>query len=233
MASGTDSASGVAPTPIRVLVACDVRLYREGLAAGLVRQPSIEVVATAASALEAVGGVRGTRPDMVLLDMAMPGSLTAVRAMRESVPGVKVFALGIQEDPDVVVRCAEAGVLGYVPREGSLGDLIAAVERGHRGEVLASPVVSASLMRHVALLAQRQRVPLGAAPLTPRESEVLALLDEGLSNKEIARRLAISLTTVKNHVHRILEKLQVSRRGAAAARARSDSRAVEAIARRE
>ncbi len=216
-----------------MLLACDVRLYREGLAAGLARQPSIEVVATVASALEAVAAVRGTRPDMVLLDMAMPGSLAAVRAMRESVPGVKVFALGIQEDPDVVVRCAEAGVLGYVPREGSLGDLVTAIERGTRGEVLASPVVSASLMKHVALLAQRQRAPLGAAPLTRREAEVLALLDEGLSNKEIARRLAIGLTTVKNHVHRILEKLQVSRRGAAAARARSDSRAVEAIGRRD
>ena len=221
------------PPQIRVLLACDVRLYREGLAAGLAARPWITVVGAAPSAADAVAAARQCAPELVLLDMAMPGSLSAVRSIRSSLPGVKVFALGIQEDPDVVVRCAEAGLLGYVPRDASLDDLVAAIERGRRGEVLASPLISASLMRHVTLLAERQRQAGSATSLTQRESEVLALVDQGLSNKEIARRLAIGLTTVKNHVHRILEKLQVSRRGAAAAHVRGRSRALEAISRTE
>jgi len=218
---------------VRVLLACDVRLYREGLAAGLSAQPSLEVVGTAASAAEAILAARALTPEVVLVEMAMTGSLAAVQAMRASVPGVRVVALGIQEDPEVVVRCAEAGLLGYVPREASLADLVAAIERVSRGEVLTSPLIAATLMRRVADLAERQRRPgaSSAASLTHREAEVLTLLEQGLSNKEIARRLAIGVTTVKNHVHRILEKMQVSRRGAAAARARGRTRALEAIPR--
>lgn len=220
---------------VRVLLACDVRLYREGLAARLSAEPWLEMAATAATSGEALTAARAHAPEVVLVDMAMAGSLAAVQAMRASVGGVKILALGIHEEPEVVVRCAEAGVVGYVPREASLVDLVAAIERVSRGELLASPAISASLMRYVGDMAERQRRPGAstAAALTRRESDVLALLEQGLSNKEIARRLAIGLTTVKNHVHRILEKMQVSGRGAAAARARGRPRALEAIQRGE
>ena len=121
------------------------------------------------------------------------------------------------ETDDEICECAEAGIAGYVARNGSKEDLIAALENAVRGEFLCSPRTAASLFRRLAAHFQttKQRPPQAA--LSSREQDIIALIDRGLSNKEIARQLKISLPTVKNHVHNILEKLQVRRRGAAAA----------------
>src|SRR6266571_3842650 len=155
------------------------------------------------------------------VDMAMHDSGGVVRVVLTRVPHARVVALGVIEDYDDVLGCAEAGVPGYVPREASIDDIVGVIESVHRGEAICSPRVAASLL--AALAAGSVAGPL-RAHLTDREREVVHLIDDGLSNKEIARELGIEVATVKNHVHNILEKVQVHRRGEAAAQVRGTSR---------
>jgi DNA-binding NarL/FixJ family response regulator len=204
----------------RVLIVAHIRLYREGLAAMLHGERRIEVVGAATGADEAVAAVRAHRPDVVLLDTAIPDNVWIVRALVAAEPGTKVVALAVPDVDRELLACAEAGVAGYVTREGSVEDLVEAVESVARGEMLCSPRMAATLLQRVATLALEQSPEAIEARLTTRELEILDLIDQGLSNKEISRRLTIELSTVKNHVHNILEKLNVSRRGEAAARAR-------------
>ena len=131
-----------------------------------------------------------------------------------------MVALGVADADDHVLGCAEAGVAGYVPRDASLDDLVAVIESAFRGEAICSPRIAGSLLRRIATLAAGQNGTMPLAHLTGREREIVRLIDRGLSNKEIARDLGIEVATVKNHVHNILEKLQVRRRGEAAARMR-------------
>ncbi|PYP11971.1 MAG: DNA-binding response regulator [Gemmatimonadetes bacterium] len=205
---------------ITVLIVSDIRLYRDGLAEVVARQAGFQLAGTAADGEAALACLRSRHPDMVLVDMAMAGSPSVVRAIRELTPDVKVVALSVAETEGDVCACAEAGVTGYVARDASLSDLITTLESAERGEALCSPRMAGSLLRRLAELASAQ--PLGASSthLTPRELEILRVLAEGLANKDIARRLGIEVATVKNHVHNILEKLQVHRRGEAAAWAR-------------
>ena len=203
---------------IRVAIVADTRLYREGLAQVLGRNTCVSVVAIAARRDEALASLPATQPDVILVDTAMPDSCGAVRSILEHVPHARVIALGVFEDDDGVLGCAEAGVSGYVPREASIDDLMTVIESVARGEAICSPRVAAGLLRRVAALAAGNRGGLLRAHLTSREREIVRLIDDGLSNKEIARSLGIEVATVKNHVHNILEKLQVHRRGEAAAR---------------
>ena len=206
---------------IRVLIVAEIRLYREGLAKMLQQEPEIEVVATAAGADEAVRELRARGPDIVLLDMAIPDNAWVVRAFEAAVPGTRVVALAVPEEERELLACAEAGVQGYVTRDGSLEDVVAAVESAARGEVLCSPRMAATLFQRVATLALERSPVRIESRLTTRELEILDLIDQGMSNKEIARKLTIELSTVKNHVHNILDKLNVTRRSEAAARARA------------
>jgi two-component system nitrate/nitrite response regulator NarL len=207
---------------IRVLIVAHIRLYREGLAQMLQEEPRIDVVGTAVGADEAVAALQRHQPDVVLLDMAIPDNVWLVRMLVATVPGTKVVALAVPEVEREVIACAEAGVAGYVTREGSVEDVVAAVESVARGEMLCSPRMAATLLQRVATLALERAPDSIEARLTRRELEILDLIDQGLSNKEIARRLTIELSTVKNHVHNILEKLNVNRRAEAAALARAE-----------
>lgn len=206
---------------IRVAIVGDTRLYREGLAQVLGRDLRVRVVATAARRDDALQSLSDLCVDVVLLDMAMPNSLGALRSIVERVPQGRVIALGVAEDGNEVLDCAETGAAGYVPREASLEDLVTVIESVARGEAICSPRVAASLLRRVAALASGRGGEGLAGQLTNRERDVIRLIDRGRSNKEIARELGIEVATVKNHVHNILEKLQVHRRGEAAARVRS------------
>ena len=142
--------------------------------------------------------------------------------LRRSVPAAAVVALGVRETEDEVVACAEAGVAGYVTREHTLADLIAALDALARGEAPCPPRAAAMLLRRVsALAAERRPAPSGVDELTNREREILDLICDGLTNKQIGQLLFIELPTVKNHVHNILEKLQVRGRREAAALARA------------
>jgi two-component system nitrate/nitrite response regulator NarL len=204
----------------RVLVLAEVGLRREALALSLGSDERFDVVGVAAGLEDAVAAVERVGPEIVLVDMPTPAGANAVRTFVAAAPEIKVVVLAVPEVEADVMAVAEAGAAGYVAREGSMDDLVAAVESVARGECLLSPEIAAKLFRRVATLAREPRLePIGER-LTARELDVLRLIEEGRSNKEIATALSIELPTVKNHVHSILKKLEVRRRTEAAARAR-------------
>jgi two-component system, NarL family, nitrate/nitrite response regulator NarL len=204
---------------VRAFIIAQTRLYREALEKCLDEEGRIEVVGAAAEPERSLETIAAAAPDVVLVDMAGLGSADGVRAVAAALPDVTLVGLAVPDTEEDVVSCAEAGITGYVPRDGSYKDLVDAVERGARGEAVGSPRVVAGLMRRVAALAD-ERDEASRAALTRRELQIVRLIDEGQSNKEIAAQLSIELATVKNHVHHILEKLHVTRRGEAAARVR-------------
>jgi DNA-binding NarL/FixJ family response regulator len=205
---------------IRLLVVADVRFYREGLAGVLARE-GVEIVGAAASVDEALARAVELAPEVTLVDLGTRGAVALALALGVASPETKVVALGVREVEEEVVMLAEAGVAGYVTREQSLDELVAAVHTVAAGETLCSPWLAATLLRRVAELARDRTSAPAAERLTAREREIVGLLGDGLSNKEIAARLRIELPTVKNHVHNVLEKLNVRRRADAAAAART------------
>lgn len=214
---------------IRVFLVDEILLYREGLARLLQREVEISVVGTAASLAEALDAIRAGQPDVLLIRFLRSDQMTAFRSITENLAPVKVIALGVPETEDDVVTCAEAGMAGYVPRDGTLDDLVTIIRSVARGEMPCAPHIAASLFRRVAALAADRHDRMTSVHLTPREREIVQLIDEGLANKEIAHRLCIDVHTVKNHVHNILEKLGVQRRGEAAARVRIARSGLEVV----
>lgn len=206
----------------RVLVVADVRLHREGVAELLHRDGRLRVSATAASSDDVPRGSRSA--DVVVLDTAAEDGLGLVRRWAAAGAG-PVVAIGIPEAEERLIAFAEAGVLGFVEREATVDELVAGVESAARGEASCPPRVATTLLRRLAFLTAPPVAATDSTALTARERQIAALIAEGLSNKEIAGRLYIEVTTVKNHVHNILEKLQVSRRGEAVARLRLVERA--------
>jgi two-component system, NarL family, nitrate/nitrite response regulator NarL len=204
----------------RLVISAEIGVYAEGLALGLASF-DLDVAGTATDAIETLRLVREREPDVLLLDMAMPASLSLLRVVAEESSGVHVLALAIEESEELVIECAEAGVAGYVPRDASVADVAGIVRDAARGEAACSPRIAARLLHRVAVLAAARPEEPPDGVLTAREAEILSLIDDGLPNKQIARELCIEVATVKNHVHNILCKLQVSRRGEAAAVVRS------------
>jgi two-component system nitrate/nitrite response regulator NarL len=181
----------------------------------------VDVVALCADHEEAAALLPAANPDVVLVDGTAGDSLTAVEAIAAAVPMARTVTLALPEVEELVLAHAEAGVSGYVGSDSSADELVSALGSAVRGEMLCSPRIAGSLLRRVADVA-RERAPSAAlARLTRREQEIVRLIDEGLSNKQIAQRLSIELATVKNHVHNILEKLGVARRAEAAAAIRN------------
>jgi two-component system nitrate/nitrite response regulator NarL len=207
-----------------LLVVVDVRAYLEGIIVHLNNCPGLQIIGTGASIQDVLEMTPRLRPKIVLLDMALDHSLAATRRLRQLVPETRVIALAVTEADASVIACAEAGAAGYVPRQASLAELTTILISAARGEALCPPRITAALLQRVESLAAERRGPPCDAVLTPREKEILALIDDGLSNKQIAQRLFIEVPTVKNHVHNILEKLNVSRRSEAAAQARGHRR---------
>jgi two-component system nitrate/nitrite response regulator NarL len=203
-----------------LLIVAENRVYREGLGGLFGQDERFDVAGVAASLEEALTRLAEVEVDIVLLDIPRPAGLNAVRALVADAPQVKVVALGVSEVEGDVIAFAEAGAAGYVPREGSVEDHLAAIESVSRGETLCSPGITAALFHRLAALAREHRLEPIDHRLTARELDVLRLIEQGSSNREIASALSIQLPTVKNHVHRILEKLNVHRRTEAAARAR-------------
>jgi two-component system nitrate/nitrite response regulator NarL len=204
-----------------VLVVDDTCLAREGLAEQLRRGGWATDVRTAADAQAAIDSVRQQPPDVVLLSLASTDGLATLAVVRGAVPTTKVVAVAISEADDEILACAEAGVAGFLPRTGTLEDLMLTVAGVVRGDIVCPPRVAGALLRRVSSLAAQRTALTDDTHLTPREREVLVLIEQGMTNKEIARRLGIEVRTVKNHVHNLLEKLRVRRRGEAAARLRS------------
>jgi DNA-binding NarL/FixJ family response regulator len=204
---------------IQILVVDDSRLYRDAIADLLRDEPWVGVVETAADGASAMLRDVAFPPIVTLLNMATEESLGCLHALSEA--RARVVVLGVRETEAELVSCAEAGSAGYVLRSDSLESLCCVVQAVARGETICSPKTSAVLLRRVAALAEERRSRNGLDALTAREAEVLQLIEQGLTNCDIATELHIEIRTVKNHVHAILSKFGVERRGQAAARVRS------------
>jgi two-component system, NarL family, nitrate/nitrite response regulator NarL len=206
---------------MRLLIAAQVRLYRDGLAHAFSCDGRHEVVGAAATSPEALELVIRLEPDVVLLDSTLPRVSLLVREVTSR--SGKVVVLGVEEDKEEILPLVEDGASGYVTRDGSLADLFSTVEGACRGEFACSPRVVAGMMARLAAMARVRPTVDAPRPLTTRERQIASLIDQGLSNRDIAARLQIRLPTVKNHVHNILDKLEVHRRGEAVARLRARS----------
>lgn len=201
-----------------VFVVAPIRVHRESLAAALETVEDLRVVGDAATLDDALPRLRDPRhPLVALVDGALLADLVLAAPLATE-PELKLVAVGVPESE--AVAWIEAGASGFVPPDGSLDDVIDAVERVAHDQLAASPQVAALLANRVRRLAAESPDGNPDARLTSREAEVLDLLTDGLSNKQIARRLSIQVQTVKNHVHSVLMKLGVSRRAEAAARMR-------------
>lgn len=206
-----------------VFIVTPIKLYRDGIAHFLRSSDDVVVLGTAEEGSETVRLVRELLPDVILLDMALDDSHATARAMRATLPHAAIVAVAVPETERHVVRCAEAGICAYVPRDASLDELLATIVRAADGEAVCSPRIAAGLFRRIAALASQHEdgaAVVPSAPLTSRETQVMALIADGLSNQQIAHRLCIEIPTVKNHVHSILDKLGARSRTEAAARAR-------------
>jgi two-component system, NarL family, nitrate/nitrite response regulator NarL len=205
-----------------LLVVDDTCLSREGLAEQLRRKNWADEVFTADDARSALERIQERTPDVVLLSLTCTDGLEILALLRGAAPAVRIIALAVSDDDDdEILACAEAGVAGFVPRRGTIEDLALTVVGVVRGEPICPPTVTDTLLRLVSGLAARRSGLVDGTHITPREREVLVLIEQGMTNKQIAQRLGISVRTVKNHVHNLLEKLRVNRRGEAAARLRS------------
>lgn len=211
--------------PLKLAIVTDIRIYREGLQLVLGERDDFRVVATAGDSLTAETLVRAQRPHAALVDMTMPDALGCVRRLSCLGEGTRVVALTLPEAEGQILSCAEAGVSAYATRDASLEELARAIQAAARGELQCTPRVAGALLRRVSTLAGEQSWRDDPARhLTAREQEIFGLLCEGRANKEIALALRIEVSTVKNHVHKILEKLGASSRGEAAALARGQRR---------
>ncbi len=193
---------------IRVLVADDHTMVRKGLIVLLENFDDIEVVGEASDGEMALAQCRKTHVDVVLMDMIMPrmDGITAVREIRASAPGTHVIMLTSFSEEQNVQDALQAGAIGYLMKNISGDELAAAIRRASEGQSTLAPEAAQALIR------MTTRPPAVGSDLTEREREVLALMIEGLNNREIAERLIISSSTVKNHVSSILEKLGTTSR---------------------
>jgi DNA-binding NarL/FixJ family response regulator len=198
-----------------IAVVSDVRFLREALAEILERDPLVSVVGLCTDLVEVVALRPVLQADVVLVDATIPERQNAIRRALDIAPEMRIVAFAVRETEDDIVAWAEAGVIGYIPSTAALADVVRLLVDIHRGEQVCSGRVAAALLRRIALSATRGngRYTTFLVPgLTERERLVAELLRTGLSNKEIARRLSISLATTKSHVHSLLGKLNVRRR---------------------
>lgn len=209
------SVSGVAGT-IRVLICDDHALFRRGLSMVLETEDEIEVIGEAEDGEEAIRKAEELLPDVVLMDIRMPGinGIEATKAITEALPATKVLMLTVSDDEDDLFAAVKAGAAGYLLKEVSIEEIAGAITASVCGQSLISPTMAAKLLTEFAGLAKRvdEGTSVPAPRLTERELEVLRLVAQGMSNREIAAVLFIAENTVKNHVRNILEKLHLHSR---------------------
>jgi two-component system, NarL family, nitrate/nitrite response regulator NarL len=205
----------LSPVCMGALIVSEVRFLRESIVEILQRASGLQVLGESATLAHALLSAVTLRPDIVLLDVAFSGGTKTAARLCAAAPDASVIALAVAETEENVLAWAEAGIAGYVPNTASVSDLALLIAQIGRGEQTCPSHIAGSLLRRIAVSgAGSTAVAPSAPPLTPRENEILILVGEGLSNKDIARRLGISLGTTKSHVHNLLGKLSVPRRTA-------------------
>jgi DNA-binding NarL/FixJ family response regulator len=205
---------------MRILIVSPVRLLRDGLATILEARERVHSVGRAANAETALAVLAKFNPTLILLDVASDDGLLTARRLMAATAGIHMLGFAAREYDHDVLAYAEAGMAGFVPRDASIDDVFEAIDRAMNGELLCSPSAAGTMYRRIASMAGIRGSDRDIPQLTGREHEIVHYIDVGLSNKEIARELRIGVSTVKNHVHNILEKLRVNRRGEAAAHIR-------------
>jgi DNA-binding NarL/FixJ family response regulator len=228
---------------LRVLIVSDVRVVQEGLHSVLAGREEVDVVSTV-DTMHAREVSARLHPDVVLFDAARHDSVELLKDLVASAPNSRVVAFGVKETDEEILALAAAGTAGYVCNSAESSDVVRVLEQVMCDELPCSPRAAASLYRRVAALSRGDTDPVGVGghgtatgnghvngnghvrtvPLSRRELQIAHLIDCGLTNKQIGRELGIEAATVKNHVHNMCEKLDVHRRGEAAARIRAISR---------
>ena len=200
---------------IRILVADDHPLFREGIVHTLRNEPDFEVIAQAGNIDDAVNTALRLRPDLVLLDITMPGEgcgIAAAGRIAEQDPGIRIVMLTVSENQDYVMMALKSGAHGYVLKGVAAGALCDIVRRVARGEVFISPELAAGMLVEMS----RPRPPDPMSDLTPREREILDLVAQGMTNREIGDKLFLAEKTVKHYMTSVLQKLHVRSRTEAA-----------------
>ena len=201
---------------IQIFIADDNALLLEGLETMLGDQEDFIVVGTAPNGSKAVEQIKDLLPEVALIDIGMPDKdgLEVTQILHQDFPQIKVIILGLVDLTDEIMACIEAGANGYVLKESSFEHLVETIRSVHRNETFCSPRIAASLFSRIAELTGEveDQTPSDSIKLTARELDVINLIAEGLPNKEIAKKLFIETQTVKNHIHNILDKLQLHNR---------------------
>jgi two-component system NarL family response regulator len=201
---------------ISVIIADDHALFRRGLTMVLESEADIEVVAEANDGHEVVELAEKYMPDLVLMDVRMPGrgGIDACQAIKDAVPHTKILMLTISDEEEDLYDAIKAGASGYLLKEISIEEVAGSIRSVHAGQSLISPSMASKLLTEFANMARKdeEKQQMPTPRLTEREMEVLTLVAQGLNNRDIAKELFISENTVKNHVRNILEKLHLHSR---------------------
>jgi two-component system NarL family response regulator len=219
----SESMNNHSTSPIRILLVNEFRLIGNVIVAALEDETDIHVVGCVTTPKEALEIVQENDVDVALVStrLSEEGAINLTRAITDFAPSTKVLALGLTEEKQRVLRYVEAGATGYILKDDSLDDLIETVRAAQEGKVFVSPQIAAAMMERLSDLAQIfssvENNVADTPGLTSRELEVLELIGKDFTNQEIADHLVIEIGTVKNHVHNILDKLNVGSRGEAAA----------------
>ena len=211
-----DEGSVTKKESITVVIADDHALFRRGLTMVLESEPDIDVVGEANDGHEVVDMAQKTMPDLVLMDVRMPGrgGIDAAQAIKDAVPHTKILMLTISDEEEDLYDAIKAGASGYLLKEISIEEVADSIRQVHAGQSLISPSMASKLLTEFAAMARKdeEKQQMPTPRLTDREMEVLTLVAQGLNNRDIAKELFISENTVKNHVRNILEKLHLHSR---------------------
>ena len=214
MSEASGGLGGGSVETIRVLICDDHALFRRGLVMVLESEEGIEVVAEAEDGEDALVKAEEAAPDVVLMDVRMPkmSGIEATRAIAEAVPSAKILMLTVSDEEEDLYEAVKAGATGYLLKEISIEEVANAIRAVVTGQSLISPSMASKLLSEFNNLAKAAQQKVLAPRLTDRELQVLKLVAQGLSNREVAEQLFISENTVKNHVRNILEKLHLHSR---------------------